>query len=259
MGQLVPSKSLHTRALWIVLAAGVVAGAAAAKSRATPPAVSLSSAGVGSTTATAANTAGTSTSLAPVSADTQPSPHTGDPLVLREEAPPTMEMVGSAIPQPSVGWPALMALGLLVGGGAFLTASRGQLGNRNKMGPGLEVLDSLRVNGRWQVSLVQAPGRLLVIGASNQEVTLLAELDHELTGAEELTAPQSQSVSEVTPRPVVKPTPTAIQEEDDPFLGDLMSRLAESPSAVLRTTSPADEQAILRERLKALRRGPSQL
>jgi len=162
-----------------------------------------------------------------------------------------MEDLGEAVPGPTLSWPAILVLALIVGVGAYLMVFRSKIGPKHDGGRSLEVLDTLRLGGRWQVSLVSAPGRLLVLGASSQAVTLLAELP--LEDGEEM----PQVAPAVTP-PIERP---AVSDEvsDDPFLEDLLARMGNSPSTVVRTSSPTDERALLRRRLQSMQRGPSQL
>lgn len=254
------SGSNQSRILWIVLASGMVAGAITARSHATPPAESLSSAKAASVIPATPEHSALQTPDLQATAPTVPA-DSEDALVLRQDSrmPAPVEGIGeavpggigAAVPGTTVSWPAILFLGLIVGVGAFLMMSRSRMGSGGETGRNLEVLDTLRLGGRWQVSLVSAPGRLLVLGASSQEVTLLAELPLE-NGDYEPTSIQPTSVQ---PQPIEQ-----IDEiEDDPFLKDLLTRMGSTPSTVVRTSAPSDERALLRQRIQSMQRGPTQL
>ena len=242
----------QSRILWIVLASGMVAGAITAKSHATPPAVSLSTAKLASVIPATPEHSALQTPELQRTSPTLPA-DTEDALVLRKDSgvPAPVEGIGDAVPGATVSWPAILFLGLIVGVGAFLMMSRSRMGSGGDTGRNLEVLDTLRLGGRWQVSLVSAPGRLLVLGASSQEVTLLAELPLENGDYE----PQGIQPTSLQPQPIEQ----LDEIEDDPFLKDLLTRMGSTPSTVVRTSAPSDERALLRQRIQSMQRGPTQL
>ncbi|MCB9787826.1 MAG: flagellar biosynthetic protein FliO [Deltaproteobacteria bacterium] len=192
----------------------------------------------------------------------------------------------------------LVFAGLLVMAGAgwvFLRDRRGR-GGLLRESP-LELIASVRLGGRWPVSLVRVPGRLLVVGATDNGIALLTELDDELEDEvvpdvdDELVPPRRSARRDTAefapPRAGAGERPTAWEEEeltyrrpgrrsaattvaqparrhaespaDDGFLEELLGRLDESRGAVMRAAAPADERAALRQRLQTLRRGPTAL
>lgn len=193
----------------------------------------------------------------------------------------------------------LLLAGVLGLGGAVFVYLRDRRGGRRaeRANP-LELIASVRLGGKWPVSLVRVPGRILVIGATDSGIALLAELDDDLDdevvadadgGSDDLRRPSRHGeFDEYEPArrgPATRPdvfegeeqtygrpprrsaaataparrTVNAPAPEDDPFLEQLLGRLAENRSAVMRATAPADERAALRERMQTLRRGPTAL
>jgi len=149
----------------------------------------------------------------------------------------------------------------------FLKKGRGTTG---ALGPRLELVDSLRIAGKWHISLVRAPGRLLVIGASDGEVSLLADLDEDEDPATIL-ADTMVDLPAARPQTAVKPPVTAasIEEhargesptaEEDPFFDALLTKMnARQPAfagssqltAPAAIDAPTDEMAAIRARIAA--------
>ncbi len=134
--------------------------------------------------------------------------------------------------------------------------------------PRLRVLSSLRLGGKWQVSLVQVPGGLLVVGATDKGVTLLTEL-----GPAPNEVPEPDILDMTPPLPPLEPD---AGDDDDPFLERLLGRMSDARPAALgndplsyprtRVSPPpiaraagADERAALRHRIRQYQRGPTQL
>jgi flagellar biogenesis protein FliO len=194
----------------------------------------------------------------------------------------------------------LLLAGVLgLGGAVFIYMRDRQSGRRAEHANPLELIASVRLGGKWPVSLVRVPGRLLVVGATDSGVALLAELEDDLD--DEVVAgedgyedderrPSRRAFDEYEPArrgPATRPdvfegeeqtyrrpprrsatataaaptrrTAAAPTPDDDPFLEHLLGRLAENRSAVMRATAPADERAALRQRMQTLRRGPTAL
>ncbi|MGM0578365.1 MAG: flagellar biosynthetic protein FliO [Myxococcota bacterium] len=219
------------------------------------------------------------------------------PLVLRDgpvdEASPREEG------EPKQGFATLVAMvALLVAAGAVFVHLRSRKGSGGEDdAERLEVLSSVRLAGKWPVSLVRVPGRVLVVGATDKGVTLLAELepDGRTPVAEAPPAPEEDDVpffdlasrldaeDDVPPtyrrprrsspatrayaeRPATRPSTRGrrqVQEEekDEAFLDHLLDRLADAKPAVIRQASPEpeDERDALRQRVKTWRRGPTRL
>ncbi|MEZ4265449.1 MAG: flagellar biosynthetic protein FliO [Myxococcota bacterium] len=192
----------------------------------------------------------------------------------------------------------LLLAGMLgLGGAAFIyLRDRRKHRSAERANP-LELIASVRLGGKWPVSLVRVPGRLLVVGATDSGVALLAELeddlDDEVVAEDEeydrdstraprrptaefdavrrgpATRPdvyegEEQTYSRPARRSAAAPAPTrraasATAAADDPFLEQLLGRLAENRGAVMRATAPADERTALRQRMQTLRRGPTAL
>jgi flagellar biogenesis protein FliO len=158
-------------------------------------------------------------------------------------------------------------------------------GKKGDLGPRLELVDSLRIGGKWHISLVRAPGRLLVIGASEGEVSLLADLDedeeHEGLLADTLVDMPSMTRAQRThePAPVQAPpepslVPAQDHAEEDPFFDALLERMntrqpnmvrsAPRPTVVEESTAVAmdssiDEMAAIRARIAAYERRNAQM
>ena len=150
----------------------------------------------------------------------------------------------------------------------------------------LELASTIRLGGRWQVSLIRVPGRMLVVGATENGLNLLAELDPETDNVEEEWLEEFKEVSLDTPSAPPKaefgtysrPPVQSHQEEEefpeilqkavgaedcdpsnDAYLDHLMQRLAKARPAVVRSSAPADERASLRKRVRSYQRGPTRL
>lgn len=160
MSQLADALRRMPTPLWIVLACGIVTGAMVAHEATTPAPVALSA------PATAVSAA------APPSERTGVAP--GTPLRLLDSKAP------ANAPARSSGGGLLRGLAMMALLGAGVAAlwflrKKGAKGG-GKRAPDLELLGSLRVGGRWQVSLVRVPGKTLVLGATDKGLTLLATL-----------------------------------------------------------------------------------
>lgn len=148
---------------------------------------------------------------------------------------------------------------------------------KGEVGPRLELVDSLRIAGKWHISLVRAPGRLLVIGASEGEVSLLADLDEEEDHEGLLADTLVDLPSMIPTRRTSEPTPTQRSAEpslvpapetteEDPFFDALLERMnTQQPDMVRSTPRPTmvgestsvamnsslDEMAAIRARIAA--------
>jgi flagellar biogenesis protein FliO len=188
----------------------------------------------------------------------------------------------------------LLLASVLVLAGAvwvFLRDRRGQ--RRPQNANPLELIASVKLGGRWPVSLVRVPGRLLVVGATDSGVALLTELEDDLDDEvvseadgyddgddryardlAEYDAPRrgpatrpdlNEGPDPTYRRPVRRAASTrpahrgGTEPEGDAFLEQLLGRLAENRGAVMRASAPADERTALRQRLQTLRRGPTAL
>lgn len=156
----------------------------------------------------------------------------------------------------------LLALLLAAAGAAWLLARqrKGQGGGAAAL-RGLEVIQTLRLGGRFQVALVRAPGRLLVLGLSDKGVTLLTELDEDALPAPAAAGQLGQAgqVAErwvdqlaagvaapgaLAPSPQLPPGPPpdagpayarrADGASEEAFLDTLMDRLSSATPAVIR-------------------------
>jgi len=193
-------------------------------------------------------------------AEAQPAAPTAAP------APPRLAGVPAPAAPPAVRTPAshrvadarstrkeLLALALLLAaaGAAWLLARqrRGQ-GGRAAALRGLEVIQTLRLGGRFQVALVRAPGRLLVLGLSDKGVTLLTELDEDALpalAAEHAAASSGEAQGAgasfagalFPPGPPPDAAPGALARRaggasEEAFLDTLMDRLSSATPSVIR-------------------------
>ena len=159
------------------------------------------------------------------------------------------------------------------------------VGKKGAAGPRLELVDSLRIGGKWHISLVRAPGRLLVIGASEGEVSLLADLDeeeeHEGLLADTLVDLPSMVPTQRTSQPVqaqacAEPNIVTPQDttEEDPFFDALLERMnTRQPEMIRSAPRPAmvnesvtvarnssfDEMAAIRARIADYERRNAQI
>ncbi len=151
----------------------------------------------------------------------------------------------------------LVALMALLGGAALLNKRRA-FGFGDKGTQRLSVLETARIGGRFQVALVQAPGRVLVLGTSEKGLTLLTELEPEaLDGPISLPLstqpPDSQHKAADAPEanisPLVPPSPRhtpakAAADSGEQFLDHLVDRLnAATPVGLERALAPAAPSA----------------
>lgn len=252
-----PRPNPKTLTFWIVLGCGAICGAATA------------SAGPGGEPQEVPPAAAEALPSAAALAD-GPAIVDAEPAFLRPRREPA-----PAAPEPgSSGLASTVAvLALLCGAAAIAWHWRGR--RPGLTGPGasdtLEVVCQRRLGGRWQVALMRVQGRLLVVGAGEKGLSLLAELD-DLTPApwaadeeEEDAEPpvlELDTYRRPAQRPASTPTPAqpAQRQGEDVFLDHLMDRLAKAQPAVVRaTTRPPDERAALRQRVQGYRRGPTRL
>lgn len=306
---------------WAVLGAGVFFGAAAASGHAaSPPGVNYPGTPAGMASVAPDATLQPRLSAAPNAAISAPvngtlhapqetpaaepaqkalsTPHE-DALVFMDSPKPTSPTQGSAhTPTPIEGNSTRFAMlivlvfGLLGVALAVAHYMKKGGGKSGKKGPSLELIDSLRIAGKWHISLVRAPGRLLVIGASDGEVSLLADLDeeeeHEGLLADTLvdlpaalaagprTAPMSAPVQPQAPHTTSAPAPTPAPApaDEDPFFDALLQRMNKSqpemtrsaprPTLIEETGVPAmhssiDEMDAIRARIAAYERRNAQL
>ena len=261
---------------WAVLSCGIVAGAAVASSHVSPsPDVDLhvetkTASTVAPVPATSArpssshfaDTQATTLSAPPIGvANASPAEPAQEPMEeatatkasrLRPAAPAAASTPPELAPRragPSIIW---LVLALACGAGVFLWRRR-----RRDVGSSdprcLELVDTVKLGNRWEVSLVRAPGRMLVIGATDREVSLLADLSPDEPidlGSVACEAVSAQAAEDDDAPPVETPG-TPGSREEDPFLDALLGQLAAQP-AVIRTPSQTHEKTDLRRRLRDL-------
>ena len=281
---------------WLVLGCGALCGAAtaaasppnapplpaAASEAAAPPGVAMPNvapafAGHPVDTSAAASDAPPETKQEPARAPAAPAV-AAEPLVLRT-APGPAPVVGGA-PSRGLGLADLIAVLAVLGAAAVVFVQwRKQRPDAPAVEETLEVVASTRVGGRWQVSLMRVPGRLLVIGATDKGLSLLAELDGQdgTAAALPVASPSLEPAAADEPpildldayrrpaspdprRSPTPPPPDTLVGEDDAFLDHLMARLANAQPAVIRaTTQPVNEQEALQRRVQHYRRGPTRI
>ncbi|MBD88771.1 MAG: hypothetical protein CL940_00345 [Deltaproteobacteria bacterium] len=281
---------------WAVLGAGIFLGAAAASGHATsPPGVNdpgttagqasvapdaslhnrlsaASNAAPGASTTDALNTpTGTRLAEPAQKALSTPASPSEDALVFMDSPKPAQQSTQGHTPTPTqenstrFAMLLLLVFGLLGVALAVAHYMKKGMGNKSQKGPSLELVDSLRIAGKWHISLVRAPGRLLVIGAADGEVSLLADLDEEdehpglladtLVDLPSLAPTRRNETPQVATRPVetaprpapvqAAPAPTQAASEEDPFFDALLQRMNARQPEMKRSIdrpSPVDDQ-----------------
>jgi len=239
--------------LWVVASCGVLAGAMVAQSAKGP----------------AASPAAPAPPAAQVAAAPSAAPPVhGTPLRLLDSRPAVQSAAAATAPhEPAGGGGTVVILVLLLvagGAAAFFIKRNNKPAAPSKRGDTtLKVVNSVRVAGRWQVALVQVPGKTLVLGATDKGLSLLTTLepDEDLDAFE--LPEQTTEMPVNTALPVVRPPmPTRTPRPSTPggpdaFLGKLLDELQTAPAAAVspvreRPLTPSAEA--LRQRLERYQR-----
>jgi flagellar biogenesis protein FliO len=129
---------------------------------------------------------------------------------------------------PGLGMRNILALLLLasVAGGAMYYAKRKQrAGGPLRQSRTMSLVDTLRLGGRHNISLVHVPGRLLVIGSGEKGMSLLTEMSEEaaMTGRN----PQP-GAGHPAPNPMPSNGDGLVRHESDEFINHLMNRISQA-------------------------------
>jgi len=135
----------------------------------------------------------------------------------------------------------VLLIGVL-GAGALLVAKKkgGVFGDASTKR--LAVVETARVGGRFQVALVKAPGRLLVLGASEKGLTLLTELEPDALEDEDSMAGLGGDPFDLALQIAVENEESEVQEEQAPRAA------RRRPQA--RRTEPSQPEAPRRRRTR---------
>ncbi len=152
----------------------------------------------------------------------------------------------------------ILVLCLLVGlaGVAMFYAKRRKAGGARRQDRAMTVIETLRLAGRHQISLVQVHGRVLVVGSQEKGLSLLTELPIADTPAVEYVATPTQ---EPIRRPISSVTEDGrlVKDESDAFFNHLMDRIATAGAHVSEPSPPADTPMALKQRLQRYQLGPN--
>ena len=143
---------------------------------------------------------------------------------------------------------------------------------RRQTGPGgreraMSVIETLRIAGRHQISLVQVQGRILVVGSQEKGLSLLAELPIAAPQPETMRyipaappEPIAPPASEPMPRPIpgVVEDGRLVKDESDAFFNHLMDRIATAGNhAAPPAPQPDSPYMPLKRRLQRYQLGPN--
>ncbi len=143
---------------------------------------------------------------------------------------------------------ALVLLGLAAFGSLFLMKKKKSEEKQRAM---MEVLESIRVGGKWQMSLVRVPGKILVLGVTDKGMQTLTEIPEE-AAIESRLSMASEKMAEATQAPIPQaPAQEPASEEANPFL-DRVLNLAGMREAAAASTKVANHDVERKEVLKRL-------
>ena len=143
---------------------------------------------------------------------------------------------------------ALVLLGLAAFGSLFLMKKKKAEEQQRAM---MEVLESIRVGGKWQMSLVRVPGKILVLGVTDKGMQTLTEIPEE-AAMDARTSIASEQITESVQAPAPQaPVKEPMAEENNPFL-DRVLNLAGMREAAAASTKVANHDVERKEVLKRL-------
>ena len=199
---------------------------------------------------TTQSTENTEAAAQPIAA--APAPKQSDNKIVYSDSPRENRSAG-------LGMKNLLALLLLasVAGGAMYYAKRKQKATGPlKQSRTMSLVDTLRLGGRYSISLVHVPGRLLVIGSTEKGMNLLTEMSE----GEALAGQPNQTVQDIPP---VQPQPSndhgLVRDENDEFFNHLMHRISQAGDPPMSQPETIGNPAAssLRSRLQQYQFGPS--
>lgn len=150
---------------------------------------------------------------------------------------------------------ALLLLVCVAGGAMFFAKRKQKAGGPLKQSRAMSLVDTMRMGGRHSISLVQVPGRLLVVATTDKGMTLLTDMSSEGP----LGAP------ELTEAPGFRPKPSndegLVRNENEEFFNHLMHRINNSPTGAESPEAPIAQEyagtSSLRNRLQQYQLGPT--
>jgi len=143
---------------------------------------------------------------------------------------------------------------ILLGGAAFgtLVLLRRRDDTASETRPTIEVLQSARIGGKWQVSLVRVPGKTLVLGVTDKGLSTLAEIEEP-----HMVATPSATIAEVvTSAPEeLASAPAQSNEESAEVVEEILNLTRRNKSAVdARIPNTDQDRRAILERLESYRR-----
>jgi flagellar biogenesis protein FliO len=151
---------------------------------------------------------------------------------------------------------ALLLLASVAGGAMYYAKRKQKVDGPLKQSRTMSLVDTLRLGGRYSISLVHVPGRLLVIGSTEKGMNLLTEMSEQdaLTGQQTATAQDGQAMS---PRP--SDDHGLVCNENDEFFNHLMNRISQAGEPPMSQPETVGNPGVsnLRNRLQQYQFGPS--
>lgn len=150
---------------------------------------------------------------------------------------------------------ALLLLASVAGGAMYYAKRKQKVAGPLKQSRTMSLVDTLRLGGRYSISLVHVPGRLLVIGSSEKGMNLLTEM----TEQEVLSGEASQAGSNQPAPPQPSNDHGLVRDENDEFFNHLMHRISQAgePPMSEPETVGVPGPSNLRNRLQQYQFGPS--
>jgi flagellar biogenesis protein FliO len=136
-----------------------------------------------------------------------------------------------------------------VGGIALFFAKR-KKGGVLRRGQNMNLIETMRLGGRHHVSLIEVPGRILVVGGNDKGLNLLTELNlpEETETAQPSLMGTPQQPSSAVPLPAGDEK--LVRDENDAFFNHLMSRIATAGNERVPAAAETPPRSALRRRLQ---------
>ena len=151
---------------------------------------------------------------------------------------------------------ALLLLASVAGGAMYYAKRKQKTTGPLKQSRTMSLVDTLRLGGRYSISLVHVPGRLLVIGSTDKGMNLLTEIS-EREALNEQPNPTVQDIPSAGPQP--SNDHGLVRDENDEFFNHLMHRISQAgdPPMSEPETVGNPGASTLRSRLQQYQFGPS--
>jgi flagellar biogenesis protein FliO len=151
---------------------------------------------------------------------------------------------------------ALLLLASVAGGAMYYAKRKQKVDGPLKQSRTMSLVDTLRLGGRYSISLVHVPGRLLVIGSTDKGMNLLTEMS-------ERDALSGQQTDTLQDRQEMGPKPSddhgLVCNENDEFFNHLMNRISQAEEPPMSQPETVGNPGVsnLRNRLQQYQFGPS--